>query len=186
MKNCIECKNKIPATLVIEGKRRNLNNRKRCLDCCPFLSEPICKAANEARRKTPKKQKTCLGCPKIVLARNSKYCGSECFQKTKHNKRNAEIEKTGKFPSASSTISAKKYLREKFGWFCSICKMTEWFGNEMPLVMDHIDGNSDNWNLDNCRLICPNCDTFTPFYKAKNKGNGRFSRRQRFQQGLSF
>lgn len=36
MKICNKCKNKIPSTIKIDGKKRNLQNRKFCLDCSPF------------------------------------------------------------------------------------------------------------------------------------------------------
>jgi hypothetical protein len=40
MKNklCLKCKKEFPQTIRIDGKRRNLNNRKYCLDCSPFGS----------------------------------------------------------------------------------------------------------------------------------------------------
>ena len=56
----------------------------------------------------------------------------------------------------------------------------------MPVVMDHIDGNSDNWLDSNLRLVCGNCDMQLPTYKNKNKGKGRHSRRLRYQQGKSY
>lgn len=36
MKKCRKCEADIPASIVIDGKRRNLGNRKFCLDCSPF------------------------------------------------------------------------------------------------------------------------------------------------------
>ena len=54
------------------------------------------------------------------------------------------------------------------------------------LILDHINGNSDNCSLENLRLICSNCDTLTPTYKGRNKGNGRFIRRKKYAQGLSY
>lgn len=35
-KQCKKCKEKIPSTLVIDNKRRNLSSRKFCLKCSPF------------------------------------------------------------------------------------------------------------------------------------------------------
>lgn len=52
--------------------------------------------------------------------------------------------------------------------------------------MDHIDGNSENNDLDNLRLICCNCDAQTSTYKAKNIGKGRHYRRQRYAEGKSY
>lgn len=38
MKKCKKCQGRIPSTIVIEGKRRNLSKRKFCLDCSKFGS----------------------------------------------------------------------------------------------------------------------------------------------------
>lgn len=35
------CGCNIPLTMVIDGKRRNLKNRTKCLDCLPFLHKPF-------------------------------------------------------------------------------------------------------------------------------------------------
>jgi hypothetical protein len=36
MKTCFKCQKEMPKTVIIEGKRRNLQNRKFCLECSPF------------------------------------------------------------------------------------------------------------------------------------------------------
>lgn len=78
------------------------------------------------------------------------------------------------------------YLEERDGKKCSSCNNTHWLELPITLECDHIDGNSSNNNETNLRLICPNCHSMTPTYKAKNKGNGRHSRRQRYANGKSF
>lgn len=59
-------------------------------------------------------------------------------------------------------------------------------GEKVPLVLDHIDGNSENNNEENLRYVCGNCDMQLPTYKAKNIGNGRYYRRERYKEGKSF
>jgi len=56
----------------------------------------------------------------------------------------------------------------------------------MPLILDHINGNSDDNVLLNLRVICNNCDALTDHYKGKNVGNGRAKRRQRYKDGKSY
>lgn len=56
----------------------------------------------------------------------------------------------------------------------------------MPLVLDHVDGDSTNGKLDNLRVICNNCDALTPTYKSKNIGKGRAFRRKRYEEGKSY
>ena len=44
---------------------------------------------------------------------------------------------------------------------------------ESPEIIDHIDGDASNNMPDNFRLVCPNCDSQLPTFKARNTGNGR-------------
>ena len=53
-------------------------------------------------------------------------------------------------------------------------------------TVEHVDGNSANHGEDNLKLLCPNCDSLTSTYKALNRGNGRFKRRDRYKDGKSF
>lgn len=64
----------------------------------------------------------------------------------------------------------KKLLIKKniFPKICFNCKSTHWLNNEIPLELDHIDGNSLNNTLLNLRLLCPNCHALTSNYRGKN------------------
>ncbi len=63
-----------------------------------------------------------------------------------------------------------RLLRDKiFPIKCMICNLETWLNNIMPLELHHIDGNSNNNKLDNLQLLCPNCHSLTPNYRAKNK-----------------
>jgi hypothetical protein len=61
-----------------------------------------------------------------------------------------------------------------------------WMGQPIPIILDHIDGNSDNWAIINLRLVCPNCDAQLPTFKSKNIGHGRFYRRKRYKENKSY
>ena len=68
----------------------------------------------------------------------------------------------------------KKYFLEEQDHCCAICGMKdEWNGKHLIFVLDHIDGNADNNNRDNLRLICPNCDSQLDTFKSKNKKSAR-------------
>jgi hypothetical protein len=79
----------------------------------------------------------------------------------------------------------KRYLNSTYN-SCEICGTSKlWNNKELKFIVDHIDGNSDDSSPKNLRLICPNCDSQLPTFKGKNKGRGRFSRRERYKQGKS-
>lgn len=124
----------------------------------------------------------CKGCENIT--RNKVFCSKLCNGKYRTRQGIAKYLEIGIFPTNPWT--AKRYLIKLYGQHCSICKLSEWLNTVIPLVLDHIDGNSDNWAIENLRLVCGNCDMQLPTYKGRNKGNGRFTRRQRYAEGKSY
>ena len=80
----------------------------------------------------------------------------------------------------------KNYLIDSRGHACEVCGISEWMGELAPIELDHTDGNPLNNDLTNLRLICPNCHAQTKTYKGKNKGNGRYFRKERYAAGKSF
>lgn len=52
---------------------------------------------------------------------------------------------------------------------CSCCGRRNWLGKPIPLHIDHINGDKDDWRLQNIRLLCPNCHNQTPTFAGKNK-----------------
>jgi hypothetical protein len=56
---------------------------------------------------------------------------------------------------------------------CEACNLIRWRGRSIPLELDHIDGDRTNNELQNLRLLCPNCHALTPTYRGRNIGRGQ-------------
>lgn len=69
----------------------------------------------------------------------------------------------------------KDFLRELFNDKCQLCGWSQInpITGIVPLEVNHIDGNGFNNHLSNLQLICPNCHSLTPNFKALNKGSKR-------------
>ena len=50
---------------------------------------------------------------------------------------------------------------------CAVCGLLFWQQENIPLELDHIDGDHNNNNLKNLQLICPNCHAQTDNYRVK-------------------
>lgn len=88
---------------------------------------------------------------------------------------------------SQNTHFVKLYLFGEQGGVCALCGLgASWNGQPLVFVLDHIDGDAQNNHRDNLRLICPNCDSQLPTYKARNKGRGRAWRRDRYANGQSY
>lgn len=68
---------------------------------------------------------------------------------------------------SASMKSALVHLR---GYKCENCGLEEWQKVEIPLEVHHIDGNSLNNEVDNLKLLCPNCHALTENWRGRNIG----------------
>lgn len=131
----------------------------------------------------PKKPRPkCRNCGQECARPESIYCNRKCQQILMWEQRKTAALKSGCFVTWKN---AKRYLLEVYGTTCLVCGLKEWNGEQMPVTIDHMNGNYQDHRIINVRLICPNCDAQTATYKGKNKGKGRHSRRERYRKGLS-
>lgn len=133
---------------------------------------------------------TCLNCGKEIKGRfEAIYCNAKCQQEYKWKQTKQHILAAGEFDSSQGTVTkgetnrrqAYRFLEEECGHKCAICGLSEWMGQPIPLIVDHIDGNPLNHKIENFRLVCGNCDMQLDTYKSKNKGRGRKYRRALYQ-----
>lgn len=170
-KICLHC------NIKFESDKRQ--RRKFCSQSCAASFN------NKYRNRKATHIKICLHCQKSFLSKTlrQKFCSHKCstdnISKIAYDK---ILNGTGK-----GSYACKKYILQEQNHRCDICEMSNiWNNQEIIFILDHIDGNSENNNRKNLRLICPNCDSQLPTYKAKNKGNGRYYRLQRRLNGKSF
>jgi hypothetical protein len=51
---------------------------------------------------------------------------------------------------------------------CEICSLTnKWMDKSLSLQLDHIDGDNSNYEINNLRILCPNCHSQTDNYAGK-------------------
>lgn len=125
--------------------------------------------------------KYCINCNREIPSRN-KYCSIEC-QKEYEYKQYIEEWKLGKQDGMRGeyqlSMHVKTYILRKYNYSCAKCGWGKRnpFTNNIPLEIDHIDGNYMNNREDNLIALCPNCHSLTSTYKGANLNNGRKSRK---------
>lgn len=159
-KFCEKCNKKFALSFKIDGVLRRLKKRKLCLECLPFGSG----------QPSRKEKRLCGHCGNVCKERDRVYCSGACHQVAR------TTQKALSGLCVPSTL--KRYLLMVKERKCEICQTAGWMEKEVPLIMDHIDGDHRNNKIENLRLVCGNCDMQLPTYKAKNKGKGRLYRRK--------
>lgn len=161
--NCIQC-------------NKDTANPKFCSRSCSVSYNNKISPKRERLSKNP-----CKVCGKLTIRNARGFCSHTCYSNYRWNITLQRIESTGYIHSNTnfhSSPTAKKYISEKYGYVCSLCQLSEWQNKPIVLILDHINGKPNDWSISNLRLVCPNCDSQLPTYKAKNTGNGgRPSRR---------
>jgi hypothetical protein len=129
----------------------------------------------------------CLQCTAPLKRRRRPYCSLACHQDGLAERRIRRWLATGLPGQHTLTGAVREWIMMEQDGFCAICGLAPtWNGATLVFVLDHIDGDGGNHVRDNVRMICPNCDSQLPTFKARNRGNGRHYRRERYRAGLSY
>ena len=121
--------------------------------------------------------KLCLGCGSNTNpSRNGsgKFCNNACqvlYRKATYITKWLSGDEDGSTKYGISDF-VRNHLLEAQKGRCSDCGRKTWNGQPIHLEVEHNDGNWRNNSPDNVRMICPNCHSQTPTYKAKNKERG--------------
>jgi 5-methylcytosine-specific restriction endonuclease McrA len=120
---------------------------------------------------------TCIFCSNQFKYSPSQKSGKYCSTKCQRNEDqrvyinewlNGNIE--GRIRGNYVSGYIRRYLLNESNYKCSQCgwsKINPHTGN-VPLEIDHIDGDRTNSKRENLRVLCPNCHSLTSTYRALN------------------
>jgi len=98
------------------------------------------------------------------------------FDPWRNNKNNNHQEKPISYWLNEGTNINSSHLKDKLYKYnlkerkCELCGQDEmWNGKKMSLILDHINGISDDNRLENLRIVCPNCNATLPTHCRGSK-----------------
>ncbi len=150
-----------------------------------------CSAIYNNKLRNKKEISYCVHCGNELNNRQKNYCSIDC--QTEYN-RNIKIQKwlngeiEGRRGENGTAIWIKSYLIKERGEKCEECGWDKVnpTSNNIPIELEHIDGDHTNNKIENLKLLCPSCHSLTPTYKGANAGKGRHNRRKRYKEGKSY
>jgi len=166
------------------------NNPKLCKNCeqaLPFEKKQNdycsqrCAGLSRGKRPDASGIKICNQCQKQYKSYipTAKYCSPKCHKDYEFNliieKWKNGIEKGYYGKTFLIAPWLRKYLFIKYENKCCKCSWNQLhpITEKVPLEVNHIDGDASNCKENNLELLCPNCHSLTPNFRALNKSSKR-------------
>jgi HNH endonuclease len=113
-------------------------------------------------------------CGRRVSLPNGVFCSIRCNADYRL-RANLDLVETGEYKVVTNSSLLRRYLIHRFGERCSRCGWKERHPKtgRIPVEVEHIDGDWSNNAPENLTLLCPNCHSLTPTFRALNRGRGR-------------
>lgn len=124
--------------------------------------------------------KVCTNCGNKT---RNKFCSNKCqkeFEYKEYIRKWKEGKILGLRGKYQISMYIKTYLFDKYNNKCARCGWGERnkYTKNIPLEVEHIDGNYMNNKEENLILLCPNCHSLTQTYKGANRNHGRKERKR--------
>jgi hypothetical protein len=125
-------------------------------------------------------RRACLACGDECKTPQAVYCSLRCQADHRYEQTTARW-LAGEIEGGTSRGLykwARRWIIADRGEKCEQCDWAErnLVTGNVPLEVDHVV-DCDDHRPENLKVLCPNCHSLTPTYRALNKGNGRSYRR---------
>jgi len=114
-----------------------------------------------------------------------KFCNNKCQQEFRQKE---AISHWLNDPTSVKllTNTLKRYIKDLVENKCSKCgwnEVNEFTGN-IPIEIDHIDGDSENNNPSNLKVLCPSCHSLTSTFRGANRKSRRAYRQKYYKESV--